>query len=224
LYQKVFSVSETSVVEETGEFASVAAHYRVERQLMTADAVELLATRRSVKPDLLAAPAPSAAELDRILTIAARVPDHKKLVPWRFMVFEGDARAKAGELFAKACEAEEAVVPSPVRLDMERNRFLRAPLVIGVVSRVVPRPGAPEWEQILSAGASAMNLCLAANAMGYGTSWITEWVAYSPTVRAGLGLAENERVAGFVHIGTARSAPEERERPKLGDIVTRWGS
>ena len=189
---------------------------------MKAEMLELLASRRSVKPDRLAEPAPSAGELEKILTIAARVPDHKKLVPWRFIVFEGEARARMGELFAAACEAEEVAPPSAVRLETERKRFLRAPLVVAVVSRVVRTPGAPEWEQVLSAGASAMSLCLAANAMGYGTSWITEWVAYSPRVRAGLGLAENERVAGFVHIGTAKEKPEERERPSLSDIVTRW--
>jgi nitroreductase len=86
----------------------------------------------------------------------------------------------------------------------------------------VPKPGAPEWEQVLSAGASAFNLCLAANALGYGTSWITEWFAYSPRIRAALGLAENERVAGFVYIGTVGERSEERERPQLADIVTRW--
>lgn len=188
------------------------------------DAVlELLATRRSVKPDKLAAPAPSGAELDRILTIAARVPDHKKLVPWRFMVFEGEARAAAGELFVAACKAEENE-PSHVRLETERTRFLRAPLVVAVISRVAKRPGAPEWEQILSAGAATYNLCLAANALGYGTSWLTEWVAYSPFVREKLGLAESERIAGFVHIGTPKEKPEERERPKLETIVTRWGA
>jgi len=184
--------------------------------------LEALSTRRSVKPDRLAAPAPSGAELDRILAIAARVPDHKKLAPWRFMIFEGEARAAAGELFAAACLAEEKDTPSPVRLETERNRFLRAPLVVAVVSRTQKRPGAPEWEQILSAGAAAFALCLAANASGYGTSWVTEWVAYSPAVRAGLGLAENERIAGFVHIGTALEKPEERERPALDGIVTRW--
>lgn len=182
-----------------------------------------LETRRSVKPDRLDAPAPTGAELDRILTIAARVPDHKKLVPWRFIVFEGDARAAAGEIFAAACEAEEKD-PSPVRLETERQRFLRAPLVIAVISRVAKRPGAPEWEQILSAGAAAFNLCLAANASGYGTNWVTEWVAYSPFVKEKLGLAENERVAAFVHIGTAKEMPEERERPSLSDVVTRWGA
>ena len=182
---------------------------------------ETLATRRSVKPDRLEAPAPSGDELRRILTIAARVPDHKKLVPWRFIVFEGEARQAAGELFAAACEAEEKE-PSRIRLETERNRFMRAPLVVAVVSRIVPRPGAPEWEQTLSAGAAAFSLCLAANALGYGTSWLTEWVGYSPTVKKGLGLGENERIAAFVHIGTPKEKPEERERPNLDDIVSHW--
>jgi nitroreductase len=181
-----------------------------------------LATRRSVKPDKLGAPGPSATELEQILTIAARVPDHKKLAPWRFIVFEGEARARFGEVMAEACAAEDRKPPSPVRLDTERKRFLRAPMVVAVISRVTETRGAPEWEQVLSAGASAFNLCLAANALGYGTSWITEWIAYSPRIRTALGLAAGERVAGFVYIGTRSEAPEERERPRLADLVTRW--
>lgn len=175
-----------------------------------------------MKPDRLLAPGPSAAELDIILTIAARVPDHKKLAPWRFIVFEGEARRHMGEVFAEACLAEEKETPSPVRLDMERQRFLRAPLVIGVISCADPKARAPEWEQILSAGASCFSLCVAANALGYGTSWITEWIAYSPSVRTALGLAEHERVAGFVYIGTPSEKPDERERPILSELVSRW--
>jgi nitroreductase len=186
--------------------------------------ISLLKTRRSVKPDLLAAPAPSAAELETILTIAARVPDHKKLAPWRFVIIEGTAREKLGDLAAEACQREEAEPPSHVRLDTERKRFLRAPLVIAVVSRVKETRGAPEWEQILSAGAACMNLCIAANALGYGTTWITEWVSYSKTFGEGFGLAANERIAGFVHIGTATVKPEERERPALADVMSRWGT
>jgi nitroreductase len=182
----------------------------------------LLASRRSVKPDKLVAPGPSPDELQMMLTIAARVPDHKKLVPWRFIVLEGDARAQLGEIIAQACAAEEEPPPSEVRLATERGRLLRAPLVIAVVSRVTAHPGAPEWEQILSAGAACFNLCLAANAMGYATSWITEWIAYSAAVRAALALAENERIAGFVYVGTAAERPEERERPALSEIVTYW--
>jgi nitroreductase len=191
---------------------------------MNAEALALLQARRSVKPDMLAEPGPSPEELDRILTIAARVPDHKKLVPWRFIVFEGEARKRIGDVFAEACRAEEKEPPSQVRLDMERGRFVRAPVVVAVVSRVVPRPGAPEWEQVLSAGAATFGLCVASNALGFGTSWITEWIAYSPRVRAALSLAESERIAGFVYIGTPKERPSDRERPNLSDIVTRWGA
>jgi nitroreductase len=139
--------------------------------------LEALATRRSVKPDRLAAPAPSAGELERILTVAARVPDHKKLVPWRFIVFEGEARAKFGAVLAEACAAEEREPPSAARLEIERTRLLRAPTIVAVISCTTPNPAAPEWEQVLSCGAACLNLCLAANAMGLGTCWITEWYA-----------------------------------------------
>ena len=186
--------------------------------------LSFLANRRSVKPDKLLAPGPDPEQLAAILKIATRVPDHKKLAPWRFIAFEGDARAEVGEVFAKACVAEEKQPPSDVRLDMERARFMRAPFVLGVISQIKPRPGAPEWEQILSAGAACFSVCLAANAMGFGTSWITEWVAYSPTVRSALQLGENERVAGFIHIGTPAETPSDRDRPDPTQLLTRWGA
>ena len=189
---------------------------------MGQETLELLLTRRSVKPAMLAEPGPSPAQLETILTAAARVPDHKKLEPWRFILFEGEARATFGEVLLKACAAEEKDTPSAARLEMERTRLLRAPLVIAVISRTVPNPGAPEWEQILSCGAACHNLCLAANALGFGTCWITEWYAYSPHVRAGLRLADNERVAGFIYIGTAKERQPDRERPSLGKIATHW--
>lgn len=184
--------------------------------------IEFLSRRRSVKPDRLTAPGPSASELDTILTIASRVPDHKKLAPWRFVVFEGDARARFGAIIAEACVAAEKEPPSYVRLETERNRFMRAPTVIAVISRVTPHRSAPEWEQVLSGGAACLNLCLAANALGYGTSWLTEWTAYNKTIGTALGLTENERVAGFIYIGTPTERSEERERPALADVVTRW--
>ena len=184
--------------------------------------LQLLASRRSAKAALLAAPGPSPIELERILTIAARVPDHKRMVPWRFIVFEGEARARFGEVLTATLAREDTNAPSPVRLDAERARFLRAPLVIAVVSRVVESAGAPEWEQVLSAGAVAFNLCLAANASGYGTCWITEWYAYSPGVRTALGLGANERVAGFVYVGTEAQKQPDRERPVMAGIVSRW--
>lgn len=189
---------------------------------MSSTALTLLKTRRSAKAAQLTEPGPSSEELETILTCAARVPDHKRVVPWRFIVFEGDARRRFGEVLAQALVAEDKEVPSQVRLETERGRLLRAPTVVCVVSRVVPTPGAPEWEQILSCGAAAFNLCLAANALGYGTCWITEWYSYSPGVRAALGLTENERAAGFVYIGTAKERQPDRERPVLSGIVSRW--
>ena len=190
---------------------------------MSREMLDFLRARRSVKPQFMREPGPSATELQQILTVAARVPDHKKLVPWRFIVFEGDARAKFGDVLAEACAKEDAQTPSPIRLETERTRFLDAPLVVGVVSRVTPTLAAPEWEQILSAGAACFNLCLAANALGYASNWLTGWYAYSPTVKERLGLAANERVAGFIYIGTAPDKPEDRERPELGEVVTRFG-
>jgi nitroreductase len=189
---------------------------------MNTSPFEFLAGRRSVKPDRLAEPGPTPDELQHILTTGARVPDHKKLTPWRFIVFEGEARRHMGEIFAKACEKEEREPPSHVRLDMERGRFLRAPLVVAVISSIKPRPGAPEWEQVLSAGAVCFNTCLAANALGFGTSWITEWIAYSPTVREALGLSDKERIAGFIYMGRPMEKPEERERPEIDKLLTRF--
>ncbi|HXF54393.1 MAG TPA: nitroreductase [Hyphomicrobiaceae bacterium] len=189
---------------------------------MTQPALELLLTRRSVKAAMLGEPGPTSAQLEQILTAAVRVPDHKAVVPWRFIVFEGEARAEFGELLAAACLQEEREPPSPMRLATERARLMRAPTVVAAISRVVPTPGAPEWEQILSCGAACFNLCLAANALGYGTCWITEWYSYSPAVRKALGLADNERAAGFIYIGTARERQPERPRPALSAVVTRW--
>jgi nitroreductase len=189
---------------------------------MNTSIFEFLAARRSVKPDRLAAPGPTPEQLRQILTVGTRVPDHKKLAPWRFIVFEGDARKRMGEVFAKACETEESQPPSHVRLELERGRFLRAPLVVAVVSSIKPRPGAPEWEQILSAAAVCFNTCLAANALGFGTSWITEWIAYSKTVREALGLKESERIAGFIYMGQPMEKPDERERPAVDALITEW--
>ncbi|HEX6001039.1 MAG TPA: nitroreductase [Hyphomicrobiaceae bacterium] len=185
-------------------------------------ALELLLTRRSVKPGMLGEPGPSPAQLTAILTAASRVPDHKKLVPWRFVIFAGEARAAFGEVLVRACRAEEKEPPSAMRLETERTRLLRAPCVVAVISRVTPNPAAPEWEQVLSCGAACMNLSLAANAMGFATCWLTEWYTYSPGVWAALKLAENEKVAGYIYIGTAKERQEERERPDLGKIASRW--
>ncbi len=188
---------------------------------MTRDALDLLLTRRSVSANQMRGPGPSAEQLERILTAATRVPDHKKLAPWRFILFEGEARERMGHVLAQVCAREEKEPPSAVRLELEAKRFMRAPVVVAVVSRVTPNPAAPEWEQFLSAGALCQSLTLAANAMGFASNWITEWCAYSPGVQAALGLARNERIAGFIYIGSG-DTPPDRDRPKLADLITRW--
>ena len=186
------------------------------------DALPLLTTRRSVKPIELTGPAPTEADIETLLTIASRVPDHGKLAPWRFILFEDDARKQIGEKLAEAFTADRPDATAD-QVEFERNRFTRAPLVIGVVSRAVPHAKVPEWEQVLSAGAAAMNLLTAAHAMGFAGSWITEWYAYDPRILNALGLSDNERIAGFVHVGRPARPPEDRPRPVLSQIVTRYG-
>ncbi len=185
------------------------------------DALELLTTRRSVKE--LGGPGPSAAEIDTLLTVASRVPDHGKLAPWRFIVFEGEARRAAGAAIAAAFAAKYPEA-KPEHVEAERARLLRAPLVIAVVSRAGAHAKIPEWEQVLSAGAAAMSLVIAAHALGYAANWITEWYAYDRAVLDAFGLAPHERIAGFVHIGTPPAPPEDRPRPPLEEIVTRFSA
>ena len=185
------------------------------------EALDLLKTRRSVKPLELTGPGPAPAELDTLLTVASRVPDHGKLTPWRFIVFEGDARHKAGETIAAVFRTANPQATDD-QISFERGRLARAPLVIAVVSRAAPHVKIPEWEQVLSAGAAAMNLVTAAHALGYAANWITEWYAYDRTVLTALGLGGNEKIAGFVHIGRPVKPPEDRPRPPLSEIVTRF--
>ncbi|MDX2264421.1 MAG: nitroreductase [Hyphomicrobiales bacterium] len=186
-----------------------------------ADLLLHLRTRRSVSANALMEPGPSAEDLAQMLTIAARAPDHKKLAPWRFIVFEGEARARFGETLAAIVSRREPEA-SEVRIEAERRRFLRAPVVVAVISSPKPHPAAPEWEQTLSAGAVCLNLLHAAAAFGYAGNWITEWCAYDAEAGRAIGLADGERVAGFIYLGSARERPPERERPDMNAIVTRW--
>jgi nitroreductase len=181
-----------------------------------------LQTRRSVSAAAMTEPGPDRETLFAMLTIAARVPDHKKLAPWRFIVLEGAARAAFGEKLAAICAANEPDA-SPVRLETERTRFLRAPVVVAVISSPKPHPACPEWEQVLSAGAACVNLLHASAAMGFGAQWITEWYGFDDRVKAAFGLAPQERFAGFVYIGTPAEKPTERERPDL-DAITSFPS
>jgi nitroreductase len=187
------------------------------------EALHLLKTRRSIKPIELDGPPPTASEIETLLTVASRVPDHGKLTPWRFIVFEGEARLAAGETLAQVFSAVRPDA-TPEQIEFERKRLARAPLVIAVVSRAGPHVKIPEWEQIMSAGAAATSLVFAAYALGYAASWLTEWYAYDRRVLDALGLAPNERIAGFVHIGRASKPSEDRPRPPLSEIVTRYGA
>lgn len=181
--------------------------------------MDLLATRRSVAPLQMTGPAPTAAEIETLLTLATRVPDHGKLAPWRFIIFSGDARAHAGEQFA-AIYRKTHPDASADALEIERMRFMNTPLVIAVVSKAAPHVKIPEWEQQLSAGAVCMTMIIAANAMGFVTKWLTEWIAFDKDVGAAIGLEPHERIAGFIHIGRMTEKPAERERPRVSDLVT----
>jgi len=191
------------------------------RETIVPDAIDLLKVRRSVKPREMTAPGPSPAEHETILTIGARVPDHGKLTPWRFIVFEGDARLRAGEIIAKVF-AQKNPQATAADIEVEKKRLTDAPLVIAVVSLTKPHPKVPAWEQELSAGASAMNIVTAATALGYGACWLTGWFAFDRDVLDGFGLKADEKLAGFVHIGTPSRPSEDRPRPALSEIVTRF--
>jgi nitroreductase len=185
------------------------------------DTIDLLKRRRSLAPQFLEGPAPDAATIETLLAIAARVPDHGKLAPWRFVLFEGDARARAGAVIEGLARADDPEMNAD-RLRVERERLTRAPLVVGVVSRAAPHFKIPEWEQVMSAGAVCMNLIVAATALGFGACWLTEWYAYDRRFCAAVGLAGDEKFAGLIHIGHATIKPEDRVRPALADIVSRF--
>jgi nitroreductase len=183
--------------------------------------LELLEQRRSVVAREMVGPGPDDAELARLLRIAARVPDHGKLAPWRFIVFKGEARSRFGAVLARRFrdlnpDADAAAVA------LEAGRFERAPVVVAVISRAAPHPKIPEWEQQLSAGAVCQTLLVAASAMGFASQWITEWYGYDDHVAAALGLGAHERVAGFVYLASAKVAPGERARPAMEEIVSHW--
>ena len=178
--------------------------------------LRFLSTRRSASAVTLAEPAPTASELDILLRLAARVPDHGKLAPWRFIILEPAAKA----VFADRLEAL-ANSRGDARAVAKLGKLKIPPLGVAVVSR--PRPGEiPEWEQLLSAGAVCTTLLYAAQALGYGANWITDWYAYDDEAKAILGLESEERVAGFIFLGTPKEPPQERERPDLAGLITAW--
>ncbi|MBS0386813.1 MAG: nitroreductase [Proteobacteria bacterium] len=184
------------------------------------ETLSLLARRRSTKVGRLAEPGPSEDQIDALLRLAARVPDHGKLGPWRFVVIAGEARARAGEALAEAIAKDEGV--DEARLGAARGLLQRAPACVMVVSTAAPHPKIPEWEQLQSAAMASFALLLAAHAMGFGGCILTEWPAYDARARAALGLKEHERIAGFVYLGTPREPVTERFRADLGSRVSRF--
>ena len=184
---------------------------------MTSSLIDYLSTRKSAPIDLLTEPGPSDSEIETMIRIASRVPDHGRLAPWRFILYRGDVRREIGAKLADLAVKLEGPLPD-MRLEKERTRFSRAPLVIGVVSIVRENTSIPQWEMFLSGGAAAMNLLHAANALGYGANWISNWYSDSDEGRAILGIGRNERVIGFVHIGTFAGDAPERPRPDIGSL------
>lgn len=181
------------------------------------DTLAFLARRRSASALTLGPPGPSEAELATLLALAARVPDHGKLSPWRFVILSAEAKAA----FVRGLEAIAEARPDGPKALAKLGKIRTPPLTVAVISRVSAGE-IPEWEQRLSAGAVCAMLITAAGAMGWGANWITDWYAYDADAGALLGLLEGERVAGFVHLGTPAEAPLERVRPDVAAITTAW--
>ncbi|MDP9137867.1 MAG: nitroreductase [Pseudomonadota bacterium] len=187
----------------------------------TRSPLDLLATRKSASVKAMQGPGPTEDQLQRILAIAVRVPDHGKLTPWRFIVIEAEARREFGELLARRWQQ---LHPSHGEESLASQRALpfRAPLMLALVSRAAPHPKIPEWEQQLSAGAVGQNILLAAAALGIGCQWNTDWFAYDGEIAGELGLDGSERVAGFFYFGQPREPLEDRPRPDPRQLLTRW--
>jgi nitroreductase len=186
----------------------------------SAETLALLARRRSCKLMQLSEPGPSGAEIDALIHLAGRVPDHGKIGPWRFVVIEGDARARAGAAIAEVIGSDEGVDAN--RLAFVQGTFTRAPACVMVVSSPQPNKKVPEWEQQLSAGAACFSLLLAAHALGYAGCWLTEWHAFEARTAAALGVGASERIAGFVYLGTAREPATERVRADMASRISRF--
>lgn len=182
------------------------------------DAISVLTSR--VSPVKLREPGPSPQELEKIMAAALRAPDHGRLQPWRILLIEGSARQRFGEVLAEALRAREPEAPQE-RLDAERSKPLRAPLVVVVAARTQPEHKIPELEQIVSAGAAAQNILLAAHALGYGGFWRTGESAYDKAVVRALGLEQSDRIIGFLYLGTI-AVPGQIRAIEPSAIVSAW--
>jgi nitroreductase len=185
--------------------------------------LHFLKSRKSASAKAMAGPGPTPAQVDEMIAIASRIPDHGKLTPWRFVIFEDEARGRVGEHFAKRWAALNPG-HGPDSLAFQRGLFERAPVVIAVLSTAAQHVKIPIWEQHLSAGAVCYNLVLSAQALGFDAQWQTDWVAYDAETKAAIGCAAHENVAGLIYVGTTTAALEDRPRPDLSLIAKRWGA
>ncbi|MBB5754282.1 nitroreductase family protein [Prosthecomicrobium pneumaticum] len=183
----------------------------------------VLERRRSVPLRAFADTPIAAADLARMLAIAARVPDHGRLTPWRFIVVEGEARAAAGRLL-DALYARQNPDLAEAKRDMWTVYMMRAPATVLLVSRPDAAAKVPEWDQVLSAGCAGMNLVTAAAALGYAAQWLIKWPGRDPNAAALFGVGAGERVAGFIHLGRPAARQADRPRPAIGSVVTHWRS
>jgi nitroreductase len=181
----------------------------------------MLDDRRSVPSRQLGAPGPDHAALLRILRAASRVPDHGKRTPFRFLCIEGDARLSLGERLATRSRARDPNASDSV-IEKDRQRFSFAPTIVTVIAKLGPDEKIPEQERLLTAGCVCFALLQAAQAIGFGAQWLTGWAAYDHEIRTLLGIADDEVVAGFIHIGTAQADAPERERPDPATLLTEW--
>lgn len=182
--------------------------------------LSLLKTRRSAKSKTMVAPGPGASELEDILSIGLRVPDHGKIAPWRFVIIEGEAQARFSQGLTDLYKAEKPAAPA-LEVQAIAEFATAAPTLVAVLSRVNTERKIPAWEQELSAGAACQNMLIAAHAMGYAGQWLTGWPAYAQGVPALLGGEPGDKIAGYLFFGTAGCPLKERPRPDLGEISWR---
>jgi len=183
---------------------------------MNSQALQLLKSRRSVLSKNLTTPGPDKTQLETILNIACRVPDHRKLEPWRFIIIEGNNRLKLGKVFCEIRVQECDLTTEQIQA--EQNRYTHAPTIIVVVFSPVEHK-TPVFEQLLSCGAVCQHINLASTALAYSSQWVTNWCSFDKRAQKELGLQPHESIAGFFHIGTASCTPKERQRPDLKEKV-----
>ncbi len=189
---------------------------------MNTEIYDFLLARRSVLIQHLSTPGPDREQIEQILKLALRVPDHKVVAPTRFVIFEGESRQKFGLELHKAYLKRDSK-PTEQQEEIEKNRFMRAPVVIAAITSFKEKPGVPNSEQLLSTGASCQNLINGIAAFGFAAQWVTEWTAYDETVKQALGAGDNEEISGFIYVGTPNVTPKERRRPEVADVISYWG-